>query len=238
MENSRWLARVLIVRIVVGGIGRATAEEDHLKGYKIKDLNRVLPAANPYALANAFGNDSCELKVPLFFLVQSEKNGGDDPRGGPAGDFVCYKAKCSSFLPPVAQADSQFGVHQLESKKAKLVCLPVEAAVCGDGDVDPGEVCDGGDDSACPGNCQSDCTCAPSTCPTGGGELDACTAYGSFGSLSCYECCNAAGAACWAPCDATLDPVIGLCDGAHPSATYDACSSAINAAGCGSVCCP
>jgi len=32
---------------------------------------------------------------------------------------------------------------------------------CGDGTLDPGEECDGIDDVACPGECQSDCTCPP-----------------------------------------------------------------------------
>src|SRR5262245_20581206 len=69
----------------------AFAEQDHLKAYKIKDLNLVPAPASPVTVDNQFGSESCELKKPQFFLVQSEKNGGDDPRGGPAGDFVCYK---------------------------------------------------------------------------------------------------------------------------------------------------
>ena len=35
---------------------------------------------------------------------------------------------------------------------------------CGNGVVDPGEECDGVDDAACPGNCLSDCRCAPPPC--------------------------------------------------------------------------
>jgi Ca2+-binding RTX toxin-like protein len=43
------------------------------------------------------------------------------------------------------------------------VLVPVPAGgICGDNLVNvPGEQCDGGDDAACPGLCQPDCTCAP-----------------------------------------------------------------------------
>lgn len=39
-------------------------------------------------------------------------------------------------------------------------CVCQEPAVCGDGASQAGEECDGSDDSACPGLCQADCTCA------------------------------------------------------------------------------
>lgn len=120
----------LAVAVAVGGqllfAGASIAEEDHLKGYKIKDLNQVPPPANPYTVTNEFGSESCELKKPQFFLVQSEKNLGDDGRGGEPGNFVCYKAKCTGTVPPPTAQDSQFGLHNLETKKAKLVCLPVD----------------------------------------------------------------------------------------------------------------
>jgi hypothetical protein len=80
-------------------------------------------------MSHQFGNEACELKKPQFYLVQSAKDGGDDPRGGAAGEFVCYKAKCADSTPQIpnpTDRESQFGAHSLESKKAKLVCLPVE----------------------------------------------------------------------------------------------------------------
>ena len=143
--RQRWLMTgALIMGILCLSVGTGLAEEDHLTGYKIKDLNKVAPPANPYALTNEFGTETCDLKKPQFFLKQGEKNGGDDARGGPAGDFVCYKAKCSNVsVPPVAtDVESQFGVHALESRSVKLVCLPVNPA---------GNPCPagGGDDTAC-----------------------------------------------------------------------------------------
>jgi hypothetical protein len=125
----QWAYRLLTVGAVASSVelrpARTAAEEDHLKGYKIKDLNQIAPPANPYTVTNQFGTETCELKKPQFLLVQSEKGGGDDPRGGQPGNFVCYKAKCTGPLPPVTTENSQFGTHSLETKKAKLMCLPV-----------------------------------------------------------------------------------------------------------------
>lgn len=102
----------------------AVAEQDHLMGYKAKDDYKVAVPANPYILENAYGTENCELKKVAFYLTQSEKNAGDDPRSGPAGNFACYKAKCTGSI-PAPDVDSQFGVLGIVSKKAQLVCLPV-----------------------------------------------------------------------------------------------------------------
>src|SRR5262249_18140411 len=70
---------------------------------------------------------TCELKKTKFFFVRGEKNGGDDPRGGPAGKFVCYKAKCTGPLPGTVAETDQFGAHSLETKKVKIICAPAVA---------------------------------------------------------------------------------------------------------------
>lgn len=125
MRNRAIVGFALVGLITFAPRSVARAEEDHLEGYKIKDLNSVAPPANPYTITNEFGSESCELKKPQFFLAGSAKNGGDDPRGGTAGNFVCYKAKCTGAVPPTNEQESQFGLHSIETKKAKLVCLPV-----------------------------------------------------------------------------------------------------------------
>src|SRR4029450_40796 len=141
IPGRRWsVAAALALGVHFLAVGAARAEEDHLIGFKIKDLNAV-PGLAGVAVTADFGNETCDLKRPEFMLVKSEKSGGDDPRGGTAGNFVCYKARCTGAVPPTVTTDSQFGVHAIESKKAKLVCLPLNQ--CGDGDVDPGEECDG-----------------------------------------------------------------------------------------------
>lgn len=222
----RWLLTALVTLSVsfLTPTG-AFAEADHLEGYRIKDLNQVVAPANPYTIANQFGNESCELKKAQFFLVPSQKDGGDDPRAGLAEHFVCYKAKCSTVLPPVTAANSQFGAHSLESKKAKLICLPVD--VCGNNLQEGTEACDGADDAACPNDCLANCTCA-APCPTSGGDATACSALGS--SVGCILCCNG-DASCSASCSAAQTASCGT------ASLNDSCSAAANAAGCASECC-
>lgn len=216
----------ICVSLLVASVG--AAEEDHLEGYKIKDLNQV-PAPDPIALANLFGSSGCKLKKAQFFLVQSEQAGGNDPRGGSPGHFVCYKATCTGPRPPATTADSQFALHVLETKRASLVCLPVDMDVCGDGELDPSETCDGSDDAACPGRCLPACTCAPPQCPAHGGDPTACNAV--FSINECSECCYADDA-CGSACAAATIP--SLCSDAPAN---DACAAAVNAQ-CGGVCCP
>jgi hypothetical protein len=135
---------------------------DHLEGYKGADLNKVTPPASN-VVTNPFGSGTCALKKAQFVLTPSTKDNGDDPRGGQVGSFICYKAKCSGSVPGPMNADTQFGAVQFASKKAQLVCLP--AAVCGDNVREGTEECDGTDDTACPGNCVPNCTCAPAEPP-------------------------------------------------------------------------
>lgn len=202
------------------------AEDDHLKGYRIKDLNEV-PAPQSLILETRFGAESCTLKKAQFFFVPGERNSGDDPNGGPAGTFVCYKAKCTGAPPPVSPADSDFGNHSLEVKKAAVVCIPADTYACGDGDIDPGEECDGSDSGGCPDGCLTSCTCAPRPCPAGGAAL-ACNAVSAFDD--CGDCC-AADAACATAC------AIASASNCSGAAENDLCTAATNAAGCAARCC-
>jgi len=62
---------------------------------------------------------------------------------------------------------------------------------CGDDQVDPGEDCDGAEDSACPGMCQVDCTCAPCDCCADSPELlsfETGIATGVGGVLENFRC--------------------------------------------------
>lgn len=67
---------------------------------------------------------------------------------------------------------------------------------CGDGDLDPGEECDGQADAACPGKCQPDCSCAPPPERTG----NPCTDPSQCASGFCVDgvCCDTA-------CDAPME---------------------------------
>lgn len=123
----RFVLANTLALVLVGGIcSAARAERDHLTGYKVKDLDKVDPAGT-YTMTNGYGTTSCELKKAKFFMVGSDKNAGDDPRGGAVGKYVCYKAKCDGALPPVAPLGDQFGGHNVETKKVQIVCTPAQA---------------------------------------------------------------------------------------------------------------
>lgn len=116
-----------IIMLLVGIHSQhASAEEDHIVGYLSKDLDKIQPGGT-YTFTNGLGVTTCELKKAKFLFVRGEKNGGDDPRGGSAGKFVCYKAKCTGPLPGTPLENDQFGNHNLETKKLKIVCAPAQA---------------------------------------------------------------------------------------------------------------
>lgn len=138
MDWRRLAAIAVMAAFVTFPLSAVRGEEDHLEGYKVKDPNKFQPPET-YTLDNQFGTANCQLKKAKFFLVQSEKNNGNDPRGGPAGHFVCYKATCTGGVPTsLTEVDDQFGTHSLESKKTKLVCVPADKHVCGDNELDTG----------------------------------------------------------------------------------------------------
>jgi hypothetical protein len=162
MHNPRLAFFVLPLLIVAALIlpRESVAEEDQLVGIVVKDLDAVVPPGT-FTVQTVEGAQTCELKKAKFRLLQAEKNGGDDPNGGPAGEFVCYKAKCTGPFFAGVTVEDQFGAHDLEAKKTKLVCAPVDKPICGDGGIDPGEQCDGADLGSCDSFCSSACTCAP-----------------------------------------------------------------------------
>jgi hypothetical protein len=108
----------------VTGDGAWAEEEDHLVGLKVKE---VFQPSGVFTLNNdQYGQTfaGCELKKPKYLFLQASKNAGDDPRGGPPGDFLCYNAKCPT-VPGTIQGEDQFNaLHTLEIKKTKLVCAP------------------------------------------------------------------------------------------------------------------
>lgn len=189
MRLRHFTAAACVAGLVTLAVSAVQGEEDHLEGYKVKDPTKFQPSGT-YTVDNQFGTATCQLKKAKFFLVQSEKNNGNDPRGGPAGHFVCYTAKCSGGLPTSnTELDDQFGTHTLEAKKTQLVCVPADEHVCGDGELDPGETCDGTAGGPCIGSCQPDCTCPVCTGFVAGGF---CWFLGSFGQ-SCASVCAGQG---------------------------------------------
>ncbi len=69
-----------------------------------------------------------------------------------------------------------------------------DEGMCGNGVVDQGEECDGNDDSNCPGQCQSDCTCGSGSSTCGNGVIDSgeeCDDGNTNNYDSCTNCKNA-----------------------------------------------
>lgn len=63
---------------------------------------------------------------------------------------------------------SDWSTETIDSKKEIEICLASSLPQCGNGAVEPGETCDGGADTACPGACTAACRCGRS------GELAPC----------------------------------------------------------------
>ena len=78
MTSRRLLVASAVVVLVGGLCSLARAEEDHLIGYKVKDLDKIQPGGT-YTVTNGFGTTNCQLKKAKFFLVRSEKNAGASP---------------------------------------------------------------------------------------------------------------------------------------------------------------
>lgn len=152
---------------------------DHEQCYKIKD---------PVKLSGIVDMDApqfnlepgCKIGKAKFFCAPAEKtfvSATDKATGLPIAplplyapdatvDRICYKAKCPEPVPPPdTNVTDQFGNRTLAKFKTSMICTPAVKGpgFCGNGVIDPGEACDTPALGACPGTCESDCTC---TCPT------------------------------------------------------------------------
>jgi hypothetical protein len=80
---------------------------------------------------------------------------------------VARSAAARAFADALARAacDTAADVDALALAVEEFVVDAAGGLLCGDGVRDPAEVCDGGDDDACPGACQADCRCALSPSP-------------------------------------------------------------------------
>jgi hypothetical protein len=109
-----------------------------------------------FAAGGAYAQPACPTR-PIF--------------AGPPGTAACSsydgdQTSCESAyqLNETADAESCFFdsgscVECDATNQGFNVCT--NACLCGNNVVDPGEVCDGGTHTACPGPCQSDCQCPP-----------------------------------------------------------------------------
>jgi hypothetical protein len=141
-------------------------------------------------------------------------------------------------------------------------CPPPPPPACGNNTVEGTEICDGTDATACPGVCQSDCTCPPQTCGNDtregteacdGSDATACP-NDCLADCTCAPVCPASGGdntACLAAatipaCTTCCSTSLGCSDGCGVAVTSwlctnpaenDTCAAAINANGCADECC-
>lgn len=142
IQMAVWIVIVLALAALgsLAASAPAAAERDHLQCYRIERAQRLVPRL-PIELSNQLRDQECVVEQEELFCASSEKNGGDDPRGGEAADFVCYRLKCDDASSRV-RAEDQFGTRGLEFRRATLVCAPVEKiGQCGPATCAPGTVC-------------------------------------------------------------------------------------------------
>lgn len=140
-----------------------------------------------------------------------EATGGtiDDPAAGsgsdPAESTTFYTCEASGFQTITARVTDDFFMFCEDSWTVEVECAP--AALCGNGDIDPGEDCDPPNGVTCDADCQRIPTCGDSILDPG------------------EDCDPPDGVFCDAACQ-DIDPcaVPGICDDTD-NCTADACSA-------------
>lgn len=169
----------VVVAALTLSLSMSAYAQDHEKCYKIKDpakIKGIVDLTTPQ-----FGLEpGCKLGPAKYFCAPAFKTVVSVtsnklpivplPVYGPPAttDRICYKVKCPvppPPFPPDQNVTDQFGNRTLMKFKASYLCTPAVKGpgFCGNGFIDPGEACDTPSLGACPGTCESDCTC---TCPT------------------------------------------------------------------------
>jgi cysteine-rich repeat protein len=110
----------------------APSHPDHLNGYKIKRAG-AFTAVTAQTVVDQFGTLVLDLKKPVGVLVPSAKSlVGMPPSPATSPDhFQCYKVKVTANTPkfvavPGVSVQDQFGSMQVEVKKPKRLCAPVD----------------------------------------------------------------------------------------------------------------
>ncbi len=162
---------------------RAVAQDlkelDHLKCYHV--IDSLHPSKFTVDLRNQFGlEEGCLVRTPAKFLCAETAKRvvgppfppGGGPSGAAAGHFLCYEVRCPHATIPNTEVQDQFGTRFITFQETRFLCAPADKFICGDGDLDPGEECDGGGGGGGGGDrgggcdglpCNDDCTC-PEPC--------------------------------------------------------------------------
>ena len=142
-----------------GGPDKACGGPDDLTVAQI-GFASTCPAVDPPGSAPACGGTVSTLSdiVTCVDCVTAFEADCASAAGAPAAG--AYPSECNGGSDPTPTATPT------PTPGAPTPTATATASSCGNGTVNPGEDCDGSDDAACPGLCQSDCTCgAPCVLP-------------------------------------------------------------------------
>lgn len=101
---------------------------DHLKCQEVKD-----PSGKREFTADLGGlalEPGCVVKLPAKLLCEQATTANEQPPNAwnvapaPAGQFLCYKAKCPRRPAAARFVRDRFGDHAVEAKATQLVCAP------------------------------------------------------------------------------------------------------------------
>jgi hypothetical protein len=191
--------RYVVVAIVLGWVGLASAQFDHLTCFKAKSRFKLKGEVDLDATLDAFDLAGCTVVgKPKLVCVPTSKTVGTFtvskqpgtplPVSGPepVPPRLCYKVKCPKPSTAALVMTDQFGEHALSKFKAKMLCTP---AIVG----------------PLPSVCQSSADCAP-------GEFCASIAEDGVGNLpvSCTSG-NPGGLPLLADCATSEECETGLC---------------------------
>jgi len=144
-------------------------------------IGQCQPGVNPCG-----GADCAERKCQNVVPTQYCHVDSDCPLGSPCVSltgtgFVCFTRVCgdgiisgSEQCDPNANLSNPMPGQLANGCFTGSTCLPDSdpqkctcTAFCGNNNLEQGEECDGPSMRVCPGRCQTDCTCAPSSCGNG-----------------------------------------------------------------------
>jgi hypothetical protein len=155
------LAILLVISASMMALPSTARGQDYLNCVRVLDRSRY-DQAPPLDLLSEFGQENCSVKKGAFLCAPSVKQ-GEDLSQVSEGVRLCYRAKCTggsmrdSMLLPDEFARAG---RVLKTRRSRMICTAAGPMLCGNGQLDGEEECDPlGDDSACPGDCRSDCTC-------------------------------------------------------------------------------
>lgn len=205
----RWQWVGIVSLVLAATVSAFAAEPDHLLLYRAKDLDGAKPQTS-HALEGLLAEHDCRIRGKSRLLgIPSIKDEGDDPRGGALETaFVCYRVTCTDAPLPDGVWRDGLAERGVRPTRPRFLCAPADSLVCGDGELDPGEECDG--DAAGGGcvaeKCRPDCSCAEPVC--GDGILDvgeACDgeATGDCDPVGCNPDCTCPSSVCG---DGVLSP--------------------------------